>query len=189
MVRKQEIARSLGLLLIAVVIGTALAVVLSRATPREQGGPVLPASFLVNQPAPDFTLPLLGGGEVSLSGLKGKVVVLDFWASWCPPCVATLPGTADVAQKYADRNVVVYAINVNEAPEEIEAFLKANNISIPTALARQSGVDRQYGVQYIPQLFVIDPNGTVHAANRDLDDLHGWLERSIESALKVGQAS
>ena len=76
------------------------------------------------EPAPDFTLESLDGGEISLSDFRGKTVIIDFWATWCPPCVRTLPTMSDVAAEYKDRGVEFFAVDIGETPDEVRAFLE-----------------------------------------------------------------
>ncbi len=181
------------MLLIAIIVGSVLAVAISRNTPGRSSGAGLPAHFLVNQPAPDFTLPLLDGGEVKLSSLRGKVVVLDFWATYCPLCVQTMPSTQAIARKFADRGVLIYAVNLGESPARVREFFAEQKTATPVpvvAMDEQTEVGYRYGVQYLPQLFVIDARGIIHAADTsDPADMESRLEQSIESALKAGQAS
>ena len=82
-------------------------------------------------------LPDLDGKTVSLAALKGHVVVLDFWATWCPACVAELPLNTAIAARYADKGVKFYAVNVDDGPGAVKAFLKSRGWSTP-ATARSS---------------------------------------------------
>ena len=138
----------------------------------------------VGTPAPDFQLPLLDGGQVKLSDLKGQVVVLDFWAVWCPPCVEELPVSTAITDRYAKQGVKFFAINLTESPDAIHKFLDQKRLKTTVALAKDSEVGQAYGVEYIPQTVVIDRKGII----RDLDtiapdDLPDLLPQWIESAL------
>src|SRR5689334_20599579 len=103
----------------------------------------------VGKAAPEIQLPLYGGGDFSLADLRGKVVVLDFWATWCPPCVASMPHVEETAGRYADRGVMLYAVNVDDPPETIAKFLAAHPTRAPIVLAAGTHVSRDYDVQYI----------------------------------------
>ncbi len=123
-------------------------------------------SPLVGQPAPAFTLERLGGGTVDSATEKGKhVVVLDFWATWCGPCVRALPQVAEVAEAYRPKGVVFYAVNQREKPEDIERFLKDKGLSVTVALDKDGAVGKSFGVQGIPQTVIIDKAGVVQAVH------------------------
>ncbi len=118
-------------------------------------------SYLVGKPAPDFDLPLLEGGRFRLAGNRGKIIVLDFWATWCGPCLQTMPQIAAVSGAFADRNVQVIAINLEEMPEAITPMLQRHKLSLPVALDRDGAVAAKYSVSTIPQTLVIDADGKV----------------------------
>ncbi|MEO0588149.1 MAG: TlpA disulfide reductase family protein, partial [Planctomycetota bacterium] len=119
------------------------------------------AHALAGTPAPDFTLNTLDGQPVTLTDLNASVVVLDFWATWCPPCVAALPEL----QAYADwaeaqgLPVEVFAVNLRENEPPVRQFLAQNNLSL-TTLMDDGRVADLYGVSGIPQTVVIH-NGTI----------------------------
>lgn len=124
---------------------------------------VAPGDALRNAPAPDFKTTMLAGEPVALDQHKGKVLILDFWATWCPPCVAALPALAELAQTYRDRGVVLLAINQAEPADTIRRFLDARQINIPVALDPDAAIARAYFVSSIPQTVVIGPDGLVAA--------------------------
>ncbi len=115
----------------------------------------------LNQPAPEATLQPLEGEPVSLSSLKGKVVVLDFWATWCKPCVMSMPGVAALAKEMKGREVVFFAVNQMEGREKVTAFLEQEKLDIPVALDADGSSARAFGVRGIPHLVVIGPDGVV----------------------------
>lgn len=117
---------------------------------------------LTGKPAPDFTLPNLTGEEVSLANHRGKdVVVLDFWASWCPPCREGLPVLDRVAKRYADKPVAVYAVNIRESPNLVAEFAKAQGLTLPILLDDTGVIADDYGVTGIPQTVVIGRDGVI----------------------------
>ncbi len=128
------------------------------AMPGEEGGE---GSALVGKPAPDFQLELLDGKWFRLEEQKGKIVVLDFWASWCGPCLQTMPQVDKVAREYADRKVMLVAVNLEERPERIRAALDRLQLSMPVALDVDGRVAEKYGATAIPQTVVVDPQGKV----------------------------
>ena len=121
---------------------------------------------LVGRPAPGFRLDLLDGGEVALREHRDReIVILDFWATWCLPCAEALPILADVAREYRDRGVVLYAVNENEDPETIRAFLKTRQLDLVVPLDRHGRVGDLYGVTGIPQTVLINKAGTVQVVH------------------------
>jgi thiol-disulfide isomerase/thioredoxin len=114
------------------------------------------------QQAPGFSLPLLAGGTAELSAHLGTdVVILDFWATWCAPCRATLPEIAELSKEYAGKGVQVYAVNIMEEPEMVRDFLSRLGISLPVALDSYNEVTMLYQAEYIPQTVVIGRDGMV----------------------------
>ena len=107
----------------------------------------------------DFTLRDTYGNSVSLSDYSGSVVVLDFWASWCPPCRAAMPAIDRIYLDYASRGVVVLGVNVGDK-QDPGAFMAQMGLSYPT-LVNGGGVAQDYGVKGIPTLIVIDPRGKI----------------------------
>ena len=121
---------------------------------------------LLDRPAPPFQLRLLQGGTANLAAHKGKqVVVLDFWATWCGPCVRSLPEIISVAAEFESKGVAFYAVNLNEDADTITAFLTAQKLRMPVAMDTGSSVAGQYGVRAIPQTLIIDREGVVKVAH------------------------
>jgi thiol-disulfide isomerase/thioredoxin len=112
----------------------------------------------------DFTLPLTGGGTVTLSALKGKVVFLNFWATWCPPCRAEMPDIEAVYQSYKDKGIAFIAVNLQEKKSDVVSFLKKNGYTFPAALDSSGTVGMSYGAQSIPTTLLIDKQGRIAAA-------------------------
>jgi peroxiredoxin len=114
--------------------------------------------------APDFTLPFLGGGEVSLDQYKGKVLVLNFWATWCPPCRKELPTFMSMHKKFKDNeNFALLAVSVDEedGEKEIRKLFASRNIELPVALDPERKLADLYGVSGFPETFFIDKTGVV----------------------------
>ena len=125
-----------------------------------------PAEALVGKPAPAFNLDLLTGGSVNLAQHKGKdVVVLDFWATWCGPCIRAMPTIISTTKKFEDQNVVLYAVNLREDNAKIEAFLKQRGFDTKVLLDRDGSVATAYGARAIPQTVIIGKDGTVQAVH------------------------
>ncbi len=125
------------------------------------GGPTGTESPLVGEPAPDFQLELLEGGQFKLASHRGRVVVLDFWATWCGPCLQTMPIVDEVVSEFAGQGVELVAVNLEEQPNQITSMLERHKLSMNVALDRDGVVAARYAVTAIPQTVVIDREGRV----------------------------
>lgn len=110
--------------------------------------------------APDFSLSTLDGKTISLASMRGKVVFLDFWASWCPPCRSSIPYVEKLSESYADKEVVFLGVNVEGDPEAAAAFTKKQGMHYPVLIG-DAAVSKAYRVQGIPAFFIIGPKGTI----------------------------
>ncbi|WP_435020070.1 redoxin domain-containing protein [Tundrisphaera sp. TA3] len=116
-------------------------------------------SPLVGQPAPDFTLKLLGGGDFHLADARGQVVILDFWATWCGPCLQAMPQIDKVAHEFEAKGVKLVAVNLQEPPAKITALLERIKLSPTVALDRDGIVAGKYAADAIPQTVIVDRDG------------------------------
>ena len=113
--------------------------------------------------APDFTLRNLEGRDVRLSQYRGKIVLLEFWAPWCPPCKATIPELAALQTRYRDKGLVVLGVSVDEddgSVQKLSAFSQEHGINYHVLLGNET-VERSYHVSSIPMIFVIDKEGRI----------------------------
>jgi len=117
---------------------------------------------LVGQTAPDFSLETLEGAELSLSSLRGQVVVLDFWATWCGPCVDSLPALTELHASLQDRPVRLLIVSLDDSEQEVASFWKKHGLGLEVVLG-DSDVASAYGVAGIPATVIIDPEGRVHS--------------------------
>jgi len=118
-------------------------------------------SVLVGKTAPDIDLELLDGKNFRLADCKNKVVVLDFWASWCAPCLQTMPQIDTVAREFAEQGVLLVAINLEETPDRIKTALERLKLDMAVALDKEGQVAERYGATAIPQTVIIDREGKV----------------------------
>ena len=139
-------------------------------------------------PAPDFTLQRRGGGTVALKDLAGKVVVLDFWATWCPPCVEEMPWLVRLAEQHQADGVVFVAASQDEPDERekvVADFIQKRVPGLAPFVAwSDPAVTRAYGVQALPTLYVIGRDGKVLRRTRGLADeslVKGWVEEAAKA--------
>jgi peroxiredoxin len=119
------------------------------------------ASELEGKPAPGFAIQDMNDKTVSLKDLKGKVVVLDMWATWCPPCRASLPHLDKLYDETKDKGVAVYAVNLQEDKDDVQSFIKQTNLKTPVLLDKDGKVAEAYKASAIPQTIVIGKDGNV----------------------------
>jgi thiol-disulfide isomerase/thioredoxin len=137
------------------------------------------------QPAPDFSLPGLKG-DVTLSQLKGKVVYLDFWASWCVPCRKTFPWMNEMTKKYGKDGFEVVAINLDKKREDADGFLAKIPAEFTVALDQQGAAAKLYELQGMPSSFIIDRSGVVQVAHKGFKDgQQDELEAQIKKAVSA----
>ncbi len=117
---------------------------------------------LVNRPAPDFTLKDLNGNNVRLSGLLGKTVLINFWATTCPPCVTEMPIFQKLYNEWKDRGDVLFlSINLGEDAEKVRLFVERRNYSFPILLDADWQAGRVYQIHYTPTSCLVDNQGVL----------------------------
>jgi peroxiredoxin len=121
----------------------------------------------------DFSLPLFEGGTRTLSALKGSVVFLNFWATWCPPCREEMPAMETLYRRLGEAGLEFLAVDMEEQRKEVEAFIREEDLTFPVALDESGQVSEVYGIRSIPTTFIIDRDGSIIAAvvgSRKWDD-------------------
>lgn len=116
---------------------------------------------LIGAPAPNFTLSLFEGGELSLKELHGQVVVVNFWASWCLPCRDEAPILERVWREYKDKGVVFVGVNVNDITAKAMAFIEEFDITYPNGPDLYSRISRAYRITGVPETLFITSDGQV----------------------------
>ncbi|MFH0731672.1 MAG: TlpA disulfide reductase family protein [Candidatus Omnitrophota bacterium] len=112
--------------------------------------------------APSFTLTDINGNSFDSSGLKGKVVILDFWATWCPPCREEIPHFVELDKQYNDKGLAVVGISLDEGgASAVKSFAQENGISYPILIGTQEVQSAYGGIRGIPTTFIIDRNGNI----------------------------
>ena len=122
-----------------------------------------PVGYEVGMKCPDFTVPLYGeeGGEFTLSAQKGKVTVINFWATWCTPCVAELPYFAELYAEYGDE-ISLVAIHSNLVTDDVDKFLAKENLDMPFALDKTGAVIKSLGGStQLPMTVIVDAAGKI----------------------------
>lgn len=145
--------------------------------PVDIDGPRLPAA--VGSAAPDFTLPNLEGESVSLSSLRGKPVVINFWATWCAPCKEEMPLLEKTAQQLGDQ-VVILGVDYAEGKDVVQSFVSELGLTFPILLDSDGAVADRYFVRNYPSTFFVDAEGVVRAQRVGLLD-EDLLEKYLET--------
>jgi thiol-disulfide isomerase/thioredoxin len=112
-------------------------------------------------PAADFSLRDLDGREVALRDFRGRLVLVNFWATWCPPCREEIPAMQTLARDLGPQGLVVLAVNFEEEPEAVRAFARDTGMRLPVLLDRDGGVGRQYRVTGLPTSVFVDRRGAL----------------------------
>ena len=128
---------------------------------------VLTFNFLIarlnDQAAPEFTLIALDGTEVTLRDFEGKVLFLNFWATWCAPCRQEIPGFLEIYDKYKDEGMEILGVSLDrQGPDVIKPFAEKMKITYPLAMANDEIMQAYQPGQYIPATIIIDREGNIH---------------------------
>ena len=116
----------------------------------------------VGQPAPDFSLQDLSDRPVTLASYRGqKLVLMDFWASWCGPCRMSMPGLQELQEKFKERGLEVLSVDQGDAPDLVRDFIGRKKYTFHVVLDREGQVGSQYGIKAIPALILVDKDGLV----------------------------
>lgn len=132
----------------------------------EGSNPEIEAKVGINRGniAPDFTLTTVDGEKVKLSDFRGKKVILNFWATWCPPCREEIPDMVRFYNDYKNQGIVLLGVNLTTeeyTPDKLPQFIRDYNISYPVLMDKTGEVAGRYRVTAIPTSYIIDSNGTI----------------------------
>ena len=109
----------------------------------------------------DFTLPLLAGGNASLSSYKGKVVILNFWATWCPPCRIEMPSMETLYRRFSAQGLEILAVDLGEDASLVRQFIRNAGYTFPVMFDSDNRVSSVYGIEAIPTTYIIDREGKI----------------------------
>jgi len=135
---------------------------------------------VVGKPAPELQVTDIQGNPVSLSNLKGKTVMLDFWTTWCPPCQNDSPAIEKLNQRYGGKDLMIIGISIDEDRETVE-YLKKHPHGFPVVLSSENSLPRPYQIGVLPTYLVIGADGTLISAE-ECDQGFFRLRKTIEKA-------
>ncbi|MBM3120646.1 MAG: TlpA family protein disulfide reductase, partial [Chloroflexi bacterium] len=179
--------RPLSFTAVGVLLGAALGLVLWRGIPDEVASPgTVPGAPeftpvvgpLVGSLAPDFSARSLDGPSIRLSELRGRAVVLNFWATWCAPCRAEMPLLDERSRAWAERGLIILGANFDEPEEDVRAFRDELGLSFPLLLDPGGEIQSLYRVIGYPTTYFIDAEGVIRAVHLGVMDeaqLDGYL--------------
>lgn len=147
--------------LMALVLILGLAWIVASRVPLEQR---LPPETEAPHPgflAPDFQLSTLEGETIRLSDLRGRPVIINFWATWCPPCRAEMPAFVREYKRYKDEGLVILAVNQAESPAQVIPFRQKYGITFPILMDERQQVAGLYRIRALPSTYFVDPFGTI----------------------------
>lgn len=157
----------------------------SGAQPADEGQPAPAGPFQPGAPAPDFEVASLDGKKVKLSSFKGHPVLIDFWATWCPPCREGLPITNKMHERFKAQGLQVLAIS-NEDVKTVKDFIETNKYSMPTFIDSDGDSEKAYQIQGIPTTVVIDAEGKVSSYTMGLEPEENVLAALRKAGIKTG---
>jgi len=140
---------------------------------------------LLGKPAPGFQFQGPGGQPVSLSDLQGSPVLLNFWATTCPPCRMEMPYLQQIWEGWQGKGLVLLAINIMESSSDVEGFMQSQGLSFPVLLDSAGAIAGQYGIQYIPTTFFIDSEGIIQEVKVGAFQSMAEIEDSLSRLINV----
>jgi peroxiredoxin len=133
--------------------------------------------------APEFALETYQGEPIALADLRGQAVVINFWATWCPPCRAEMPAIQAVYDKYRDQGLVVLAVDQQETEAQVAPFAEEMGLTFPILMDREGAVSAQYQVKALPATFFVDRQGIVQEVTLGGPMAAGFVESQVSKLL------
>jgi len=172
--------RQWNMVLVAVLVAGSLFIAATRAqpsagaySPAAQTNVLDDAAPLPDHPAPDLALPQLDGAQRTLRDLRGQVVLINVWATWCPPCRAEMPAIQQAYAEYHERGFTVLAVNQREDASAITPFLEQHGLTFPILLDSDGQASATYQASALPSSFFVDRRGVIRTV------YHGPLPPSV----------
>jgi peroxiredoxin len=135
-------------------------------------------------PAPDVSLPTLDGRRVAMKDFRGRLVLVNFWATWCVPCQWEMPLMERLYQAYRDRGFVILAISIDQGdPERVRAFVRDRKLTYPVALDPSHEVARAFGVTGLPATLLVGPDGIIKGVTYGPKEWDGKEARALIASL------
>lgn len=169
---KRKVFAALAILVIGAYLATR-----HRSRPAEltRGG-----TAAIHSVAPELSFTDLAGKKLELSSYRGKVVILNFWATWCEPCRAEIPRFVDLQNKYRDRGLQIIGISLDDDPKPVRSFYQQFKMNYPVAVGDANVAERYGGILGLPVNFVINREGRIHAKHMGDVDI-SLIEQEINS--------
>lgn len=137
-----------------------------------------------HRPAPNFTLPLIDGGQLQLSSFRGKVVLLDFWATWCVPCREETSHFVELQQKYGAQGLQIIGVSMDDSPDPVHTFYQQFHVNYPVVMGTADVGAAYGGVLGLPIAFLIDREGRIYAKHMGATDA-AVFEKDITTLLQT----
>jgi peroxiredoxin len=167
-------------IVVVVVIGLGIALY---SVGRHRSGHTAPVSAASHSPAPDFSLTDLNGQPLNLSNYRGKVVLLDFWATWCTPCRAEIPHFVEYQNTYRDQGLQIIGISMDDDVKPVRPFYQEYKMNYPVALGSDKLAEAYGGILGLPVTFLIGRDGRIQAKYVGAVDI-STIEQGLKSLLE-----
>ena len=144
----------------------------------------------VGKPAPQFSMPLLGGGEFRSQDHRGSPMIINFWASWCPPCRQESPGFERVWQRYREQGIQLVGVDIQDTEEDALGYVREFGLSFPNGRDIDGKITVEYGVIGLPVTFFISADGVVEGrwvGALPEERLEGWAEALMSGSTPDGE--
>ena len=173
-------------MMISILILSVVWTFISRVSDASSQQPGPPPNLKEGFTAPDFTLDLLDGGQLTLSELRGHPVVLNLWASWCLPCRKEMPAIEKVYQRYKDAGLIVIGLNMTSQDSEadVSTFVQELGLKFPIVLDRDGSVQIRYQLLGLPSTFFIDQRGIIRSVIVGGPMSEATIQSNIEDLLQ-----